>query len=78
MPVCGIRGSTTVISNSEGEFVEVTNGFRAVLPLLANTDSSRAPILLHVNTEKGPHDDDYPLNHGASALRISSAGSTSL
>ena len=78
MPVRGIRGSTTVISNSGDEFGKVTNGFRAVLPLLANTAPLRAPILLHVHTEKGPHDDDYPLNHGASALRISSAGSTSL
>ena len=76
MPVRGIRGSTTVISNSEGEFVEVTNGFHAVLPLLANTDSSRAPILLHVNTEKGAHDVNHVYIRGARALRPDLASST--
>ena len=79
MPVSGIRESTTVTNrcgNAMGNF-RVTV-IRSVTRFRVTATQLRAAILLRVNTEKGPHDVDYPLIHGAAACRVACGDSTPL
>jgi hypothetical protein len=82
MPLIGIRGATTVTNGDEDERLEPAasagNRDRMSSRLESSVATVRALILLHVNTEKGPHDVDYPLIHGAAARRIARVDSTPL